>query len=242
MSKKQFFIIIDTETTQDQKVADFGAVVCDRKGKIVNQCGILIDGIFTDRETHPLFFDSKAPNDALWSRDSADRRYDIYNQMVKNGTRMLATVPAVNSWLAKAKEAYNPVMTAYNLPFDVDKMRNTGIDCGMFDRHFCLWSAAFTQYAHSKNYRNFVLQCHAFNATTKHGNATYKTNAEIMARYVTGNPTLEDEPHTALEDIIFYELVILRKILKARSLDWLMNDLMPYNWRKCQLRDAFKAL
>ena len=85
MAKKQHFLIIDTETTQDNLVADFGAVICDRKGRIQTQCAVMVDGIFTDSHNHPLFFDSSAKSDALWSRKGADRRYAKYQEMVTDG-------------------------------------------------------------------------------------------------------------------------------------------------------------
>ena len=66
MSKKQYFLIVDTETTQNDLVADFGAVIVDRKGKIITQCAVMVDGIFTDSENNPLFFDSRADGSALW--------------------------------------------------------------------------------------------------------------------------------------------------------------------------------
>ena len=99
MSKKQYFLIVDTETTQNNLVADFGAVIVDRKGKIITQCAVMVDGIFTDSENNPLFFDSKADGSALWSRSSADKRYRAYTQMVANGSRMIASVAAINRWL-----------------------------------------------------------------------------------------------------------------------------------------------
>lgn len=241
MARKNYFLIIDTETTQDNLVADFGAVVCDSKGNVVAQCGVLVNGIFTDMQNHPLFFDSSAPADALWSKAGADRRYATYNRMVANGSRMVASVAAINRWLDKAKAQFNPVLTAYNLAFDLGKCTNTGIDLTMFDRSFCLWQAAYTQWAFSKAYRNFVLSVHAFNAPTAHQNMTFKTNAEVMARFVLGNPSLEDEPHTALEDAIFYELPILKAIIKKRSVKWLLSEVRPYNWKDCQVKEWFTA-
>ena len=73
MSKKHYYLIVDTETTMDEKVADFGAVIVDRKGAIQAQCGILINGIYNDRENHPLFFNEYSGD--LWSRKSLDRRW-----------------------------------------------------------------------------------------------------------------------------------------------------------------------
>ena len=36
MAKRDYFLIVDTETTQTDMVADFGAIICDRKGNIYN--------------------------------------------------------------------------------------------------------------------------------------------------------------------------------------------------------------
>lgn len=239
MAKKQFFIIIDTETTQDNLVADFGAVVADRKGNVVAQCGVLVNGIFTNPKTHPLFFDSRAPSSALWSKDSADARYAKYTEMVENGSRMVASVNAINKWLGKVKKQYDPVWTAYNSAFDAGKCENTAIDLSIFKDTFCLWACAFTAYAHTKAYREMVVSTTAFNAPTTHGNMSYKTNAETMTRFVLNDPDMIDEPHTALEDALLYELPILKKILKTYTLDWCLHESQSYNWRSVQVRDWF---
>lgn len=240
MAKKDFFLIIDTETTLDNKVADFAAVVCDRNGRIYTQCAILINGIFTDSENHPLFHDPKLVDNSLWARNNLEARYRLYNEMAASGQRMLASVSAINRWLDKVKTEYDPYLTAYNLAFDADKMNKTGIDQVQFVKRFCLWHAAFSKYAHTKKYRQFCLDVLAFNPATKHGNMSYKTNAEVMTRFVTGNPTLEDEPHTALEDVIGYEMPILVDIVKkSKKAEWLNPK--PFNWREVQVKDAFVA-
>ena len=240
-NKKQYFLIIDTETTQDQKVADFAAVIVDRKGRIQTQCAVLVDGIYTDHEKHPLFFDSKASPDALWSRSSADKRYKKYNEMVANGSRMIASVTAINRWLERARGKYDPILTAYNLAFDTGKMANTGIDHSIFSQRFCLWHTAAAKWAATKAYKNFVVNVHGFNAPTKFGNMTYKTNAEIMARFVLGNPELPDEPHTALEDVIDYELPILQALVKRGKLSTILESGVGYSWRDYQTKDHFTA-
>ena len=78
---KNYFLIVDTETTQDNLVADFGAVICDAKGQIVTQCAVLIGGIYNSPE-HLLFFDSTAPSDAISIKAGQDRRYATYNNML----------------------------------------------------------------------------------------------------------------------------------------------------------------
>jgi len=188
MAKKQFFLIVDTETTQDNLVADFGAVVCDRHGEIFSQCGVLVRGVYNKPRKHPLFFDSSQPSSALWSKAGADKRYIKYNKMLDSGSRMLASVNAINKWLAQVAGKYDPILTAYNLPFDSSKCLNTEIDLTMFSRSFCLWAAAYTKWADTKKYKNFILQVHGFNAPTALKNMTYQTNAEVMTRFITGNP------------------------------------------------------
>jgi hypothetical protein len=237
---KQFFCIIDTETTQDGMVADFAAVICDRKGNIVNQCAVLINGVFTDKENHELFWQHGDAGD-LWSKAGLPARYNRYNAMVASGSRMIASVAAVNRWLDQAAAEYDPIVTAYNFSFDREKCANTGIDLTVFSSSFCLWQAAYGKFAQTKKYLNFCASVHAFNAPTKHGNMTYKTNAETMARFVLGNPLLEDEPHTALEDVIFYELPILVCLLRRDSTRKMLANCKPYNWKDCQIRDWFRA-
>ena len=236
--KKAYILTVDTETTSTDKTADFSAVLSDRKGNIVNQCAVLVRGIYDDKENHALFTNEQAGD--LWNEASLKRRYDCYDRMLESGVRMLASPSAINSWLARAKAQYDPILTAYNLAFDVDKCAKTGIDLNPFDRRFCLWAACVTLYGSSRKYRQFILDNHLFKPVTKHGNMSYPTNAETMTRFILGDINIPNEPHTALEDIIGYEKPMLDRILKAKSIKWLLSEPVPYNWRSFQVKDHFK--
>lgn len=238
MAKKQYCLIVDCETTQDNLVADFAAVIADRKGNIHAQCAVLTNEIYTDSKNHPLFFTSDTTG--IWSKLGQDSRYKQYARMLESGSRMIASIGAINRWLDKAKAGYDPYLTAYNLPFDLDKCEKTGIDLTPFHRRFCLWAAAYTKWGKSKKFKEFILSAHAFNTPTELGNMTYKTNAEIMARFVLNNNTLPDEPHTALEDIIGYELPIFTKLARTEKMVDLCNS-VAYDWRQVQVKDHFKA-
>lgn len=227
MGKKQFWIIIDTETTIDNTVADFGAVVVDRHGNIHAECGVLIKGHFGEKE---LFHD-KAAND-IWGYAGLERRKAAYQNMLNEGTRMLASVAAVNRWLEKVNAKYNPEMTAYNMAFDIDKCNNTGIDLNMFANRFCMWYAAAGNICKAKEYKNFAL---ANKLLTEKLNI--KTNAEAVCGYVTGN--LIDEPHTALEDAKHFERHILVALLKKAK--W-REKMQAYNWRDWQAKNNFVAI
>lgn len=231
MAKKQFFLIVDTETTMENTVADFGALICDREGKIYTQCAVLVAGHYGNFE---LFHDKKA-ND-IWGYGGLEKRRAGYVAMLEKGSRMLASVNAINKWLTLAMGKYNPQLTAYNLAFDKDKCANTGIDLSIFSAEFCLWQAAVGNICRTKKYRQFVLENHGFNKPTEFGNMTMQTNAEMVCGFVKGE--FVKEPHTALEDARDFELPILAEILKKKG--W-KEKITPYNWREFQVKDHFSA-
>lgn len=239
MAKKKFFLIVDTETTQTGKVADFGAVVVDKQGVIHREMGILVGDFFADKTNHPLFHIYGDKND-VFSKASLPARYERYEQMLSNGERYLASRDAVNRWLAKVAAAYpNITATAYNIAFDREKLSNSGIIFNeLFPNQFCLWHAAVAKWGNTRAFREYVLNSHHFGARTKKGNMTMKTNAEAMAAFITGIESAE--PHTALEDARDFERPILAALVKNTSPQVYMNP-PPYNWRHWQVKDHFTA-
>lgn len=231
MAKKQFFLVVDVETSITDKVVDFGAAVVDRNGCIAAQCAVMVQNVFG---VDSLFFDKNAKG--IWAAASVQRRMDAYNNMLNSGSRMLASVNAVNRWLEKVNTKFNPELTAYNLPFDVSKCANTDIDLNMFSRRFCLWAASVGNICNTKAYRQFVLENHRFNAPTEYGNMTFKTDAETVTGFLSGK--MSEEPHTSLEDIIGWEIPSLVHILKKKN--W-RDKMIAYNWRSHQVKDHFKA-
>lgn len=237
---KNHFLIVDTETTQDNLVADFGAVISDSKGEIITSCGVMVDGVFTDSENHPLFFDSSLPPDALWSKSGADDRYKKYTNMVKSGHRMIASVNAINRWLDRANGQYKPILTAYNIGFDLDKCRKTAINLDVFENKFDLMAVAQNLLLNNKRFLRFCLDNHCFNPRTKHGNMTFQMKAETVGSYVKGY--FSDEPHTALEDVMDFELPILKYILKRLSVKKILNsDFNSISWTDRQVKDYFRV-
>jgi hypothetical protein len=231
MAKKQFFAILDTETTISDTVADFAIIIVDRNGKIYNQCAVLVNGHYGNFE---LFHDKNA-ND-IWGYSGLEKRKANYINMLDNGTRMLASTNAINKWINQAIGKYNPILTAYNLAFDKSKCENTGIDLSGFTDSFCLWQSAIGNICNKKDYRQFALDNHAFNKVTAHGNMTFQTNAEIVCGFIHGE--FIKEPHTALEDARDFELPILQAVIKKRN--W-RDNIKPYNWKDFQTKDWFIA-
>lgn len=231
MTARQYFAILDTETTSQDTVADFAIIICDKRGNIYNHCAVLVRDHF---DKYDLFFDPSARG--LWSREYSQQKRKQYDAMLDSGNRMLASVSAINRWINQAIGKYNPTLTAYNLAFDKSKCENTGIELQGFNSQFCLWQAAVGNICNSKKYRQFALEHHAFNRVTEHGNMTFKTNAETVCGFVRGEFT--SEPHTALEDARDFELPILQFIVKRKK--W-RDSIVPYNWKQFQVKNHFEA-
>lgn len=229
MAKKQWFCVVDVETSITDKVVDFGAVICDRNGEIATQCAVMVNTVFGIDD---LFYDRNASG--IWAQSSVNRRMEAYNNMLNSGSRMLASVNAINRWLEKANGKYSPILTAYNLPFDTAKCANTDIDLTIFADRFDLWAAAVGNICNTKGFKQFVLNNHRFNNPTEKGNMTYKTDAETVTGYLSGSMT--EEPHTSIEDIIGYEIPTLVHILKKK--DW-RKKITPYAWAQHQVKDHF---
>ena len=230
---KQYFAILDTETTIDSTVADFAIVICDKQGRIVDQLAVLVIGEFDNKE---LFYDASKKENQQWSYEYASKKRAAYNEMLNSGSRQLASASFINAWIQKAIGKYNPTLTAYNLTFDREKCQKTGIDLSGFTDQFCLWQAAFGNLC-KKKYRQFVLQNHLFNAVTEKGNMSFKTTAESVFGFINGE--MVKEPHTALEDARDFELPILVQVLRKRN--W-RDNIVVHNWKYVQVKDFFKAI
>ena len=212
---KHFYLIVDTETTTKQTVADFGAVIVDRQGQIIDQFGAMVLGHFGKFD---LFYDASAPDSAFWSAQSGKRRAKNYDQMLETGERSISSVGLINQWLAATKARYNPVLTAYNICFDLDKCRKTHINLGIFNQKFCLMKAAKRDIGVLADYQQFCYDNGLLTAKLKQPQMT----ANSMAKYISG-ADLAEEPHTALEDARDYEAMILSYILKTNTRKQLME-------------------
>ena len=204
---RHFYLIVDTETTQRGTVADFGAVLITKQGEIVERFGAMVLNHFGSL---PLFADATAPDSALWSEQSAKRREKNYYSMLESGERSISSVGLINQWLSGINARYAPVLTAYNIAFDLGKCRNTRIDLGIFAQSFCLMKAAKRQIGTLAEYHEFCILNDFLTAKLRKPSMT----ADTMAKFIFGL-SLADEPHTALEDAQFYEAPILTKILES---------------------------
>lgn len=231
MSKRNYFAIVDVESTMSDTVADIAIVIVDKKGREYARLAALISGADT-------LFHMRGEG-GVFNADKLESRYDAYHAMIESGQRSVMTEAAVNGWIARAIQQFDPILTAYNIAFDSRICANSGIDLSGFRARFCLWHCAADMFARTHQYRQFILDNHLFRPPTAAGNMTYLTNADVMRKYLANDSGFPDEPHTALEDILDYEIPILVAVLRrARSVAELF-DRPAYNWRNYQMRDWF---
>ena len=206
----QNILIVDTETTIDQTVADFGAVVADlTTGEIIDELGVLVYGQFDETE---LWFDWRADNNSFWSKQNLRARRKQYRRRIEHGQRSIASAALVNVWLAKNLGKHDPVVMAYNMPFDAPKCDNTGIQISMFKKSLCLLKAARR---FLPTYAPFVDYCNNSGTLTNTGKPSM--SADNVARFILGD-SLDPEPHTALEDARDYELPIAQFLFDKGAL------------------------
>ena len=161
--KKHYYLIVDTETTftrgEVDTVADFGAVIIDRQNRVIESLGVLV----TEEADKNLHF-------ALGNPKETKKKYQL---LLNAGKRSYMTVAEINDWLEMIALKYLPVLTAYNIGFDMGKCRNTGIYLDQFDQRFCLWGASKAticldqEYARRFLVSNLVEQCFDIEDTHK---------------------------------------------------------------------------
>lgn len=209
--RDQFFLIIETQATIDGTVADFGAIVCDKAGKIHQECAVLVADEF---EMKSPLHDEKAAG--TWSLEGRDIRQQRYKEKLKAGERMLASAVALNRWLGLTFAKYAPDLIAFDLACELDRLKKTGIYVSVFARRFSLRDAAEAHFAQSEKYK-------AFAEDKSPNNITQESKLHTMASFVS-DKMLPPVPNTAIEDVKFYALPILTAIVKLK--DW--QNLVEY--------------
>lgn len=211
MVKKTFFAILATEATIENTVADFSIVICDREGRIHNQCAILIAGHYDDLE---LFCDERLHG--TLKAASLEERRAKYNEMIDVGIRMVTSVNAVNRWINQVINKYDPILTAYGLDVDAARCKNTGVDVSGFSERFCLRNVVIDNICNTEKYIKFSVENNLVGKPVECIDVNSESAKENIYWFVSGRRKVMS--HTALEDARDFEIPILSSILKKR--DW----------------------
>lgn len=222
--KKNWYLVVDTETTMKGHVADFGAVLIDKRGFIVSQCAVLISEFF-DKE--PLFYSKDA---GVFGKTNLHKRTQAYYDMVSDGERIIRPYEAVNNWLIEA-EKFTPILVAYNLAFDMRACRFSGIKLPT-GKTLCLWKECSAIFAQRRAYTKFCLENKLLTPALN-----LSTSAETMYKYLSGDVGYI-EPHTAIADLKTCELFILNYLLRQKR----KIQHKPYNWREHRLIDKVHVI
>lgn len=211
MAKKTFFAILATEATIENTVADLGIVICDREGRIHNQCAILIAGHYDGLE---LLCDENLRGNLRAAY--LERRRANYEEMIDVGMRIVTSVDAVNRWINQVINKYDPILIAHGLDINVIRCQNTGIDVSNFSERFCFRDVINANVCNTEKYSRFVIENNLVDNSGKKLGIDFEGTIENIYRFVSGRRKVKSR--TALEDARDFEIPILLYIVKKR--DW----------------------
>ena len=195
---KKIYCTLDTETvggaTTPTGFYHLGGIIHDREGNIYGCFNYLVADMF----------------DLIKDDDYAKKNFDLYNEMVEQGTAtMIATQENAVAMVNDLCDYYGvTTMTAFNSGFDYCKTMCRELLEG---REFIdLWLMALQTICQKASYKKFCAESGRYN---NKGNC--RTNAESVFAYLTNTPDYCEE-HTALEDSKI-ELEIFNACIKSHK-------------------------
>lgn len=203
---KEYYAILSTVATERSAVGDFSLVVVDRDGVIRNECAVLV------KEQYERFMVLKSDDisDPL-QLVNLEARYNAYLDLLQTGNRMLASKKAINGWLGRCIETYNPKLVSYNLHLHAERCSKTGIDLSGFQSKYCLHEAAKTGICSSSEYKDFLQLRRTENREVAHENGAPATEVDAVIEFIKGKGF--EVPSTALETIKDVDIPIFKALL-----------------------------
>lgn len=233
MKKNERFIIVDTETANsvnDPLCYDVGIKVTDRKRNEYEKVSLVVYDIYAkEREMmKSAYYADKLP------------KYEI---KLASGERKMVTLYTIKKLMAKLMEKHNTnVVYAYNMNFDRRALNNTQrfVTDGKYKWFFpfgtefrCIWNMACQVLLARPSYIKFALEN---NLVSEKGNI--KTSAECAYRYLTNDPTFEEE-HQGIDDVDIETEILMACFAQHKKM-----ETKPYQacWRLVQKkREAMGA-
>lgn len=225
MSRKKYFIVLDTETCNsiDQPLPyDIGWVVCDRKGNIYERRSFVVTEIFCDMKDvmQSAYYAEKIPH---------------YWDDIKSGKRTLTGMWNIRKAMKEDIKNYKiNAVGAYNMSFDKRALNNLiryvsksflrwWFPFGT--RFFCIWNMACNVILNRTSYIKFA---------EKNGLISEKNNiltsAECAYRYITDSIDFI-ESHTGLEDVEI-EVAVMAECYRQKKA--LKTEINTSCWRVVQ--------
>ncbi len=239
MSKKNYFLVLDTETcnTIDQPLPyDVGWAICDSKGNIYEQRSFVVSEIFLGLADvmKSAYYAEKIPS---------------YWEDIKSGNRIVKGMWDIRRTMIADMKSYKiKAVGAYNMGFDKRALNNLiRYVSKSFLRwwfpfgteFFCIWNMACNAILNRTSYIRFATE-NGFISDADN----IITSAECAYRYITNSIDFI-ENHTGLEDVKIEIAIMAECYRQHRAFDKKIN---PGCWRLVQrkrkeldLRAAFKA-
>ena len=222
MSRKQYFIVLDTETcnTIEQPLPyDIGWVVCDRYGKIYKERSFVIAETFLDMK------------DVMQSAYYAEKIPQYWDD-IKSGKRQILGMWKIRKQLLSDMREYKTNQVgAYNMAFDKRALNNLiryvskSWKRWFFPfgtEYFCIWNMASQVLMNRTSYVKFCLN----NGYVSEAD-NILTNAEKCYQYVTNKIDFK-ESHTGLEDVKIEVAIMAQCYRQHKKMDKKIN---PSCWR-----------
>ncbi len=192
MSRKKYYMILDTETSSDARVVyDIAYTIIDRKGNIVEQANYLVK----EWMEHP-FLTCILANDKY----SARKYEQFYAERYANEKKMVLPFLEIRRRIRKAVREWDCIVMAYNVEFDYTALNRMADALGkksFFTKSTEIWDLqriALYILCDSNRYTRF---CDEHKIFTDNGNR--QCGAEAVYRYITKDAEFK-EAHTALAD------------------------------------------
>lgn len=197
LNRRTVIIFVDFETARDmpnQIGYDIGIAVCYLDGTIIEEYNFVIREVFFGcaDDMKSCYYAKKLPK---------------YYKALKNGQRKVITVYQLKKLIADLQEKYNTkIVCAYNTGFDrragnnTEKFATDGKYKYLFPYGTIFWDAwlmAKDTICEMASYKKFCAD-HGF--MTKHKTPRPQTKAETVYKFITKDPTFEEE-HQGLDDV-----------------------------------------
>lgn len=213
LKKNEYFIVLDTETANSITFPlpyDIGYVVMNKKGEIVEKRSFCIYEIYvTEKEMmKTAYYAEKLPQ---------------YEEELLKGERQLVRLYTARQTILSDMEKYKTNRVyAYNMNFDKRALNNDQrfITKERYRYFFpyntefrCIWNMACQVLLARPSYIKFALE---HNFVSEKGNIL--TNAECCYRYITKNPTFEEQ-HKGIDDVAIEAEILLACFRQHKKMD-----------------------
>lgn len=217
MRTKNYYLVCDIETAnfaEDALAYDVGLAICDRYGTIYEKHSFVVSEIFIDEAElmQSAYYAHKIPE---------------YYEGIQCGDRKVVTLYDVRKMVFDLYERWHyKAIMAYNAYFDNSGLNRTQryVTKSKYRWFFpygvpvhCIWHMACQTICSQKKYYNFCIEN---NFVSKSGNIS--TSAETVYRFLTNNPTFEEE-HKGLEDVLIEAYIFSECVRKHKKMNRRIN-------------------